>query len=228
MIVHHIQAKILKQLLYVEACPYAKLRPSDVESNHFAYHLDQLLRQKIIAKEDRMYRLSPLGLSLVDKLSQENMHDRPQPHIVTAIDLTNDAGQTLLFTRNFQPYFHLTGFPMGKIHFEESIAEAAARELTEKTGLSNLSLTHRGMAYIEARQQGTTISKVLYHVFHGDVTGAPATETPAHRGSCDWTDHTTVEPANLMPGFLTIKDLLASHSPGNLFFTEIIEDLHDQ
>jgi ADP-ribose pyrophosphatase YjhB (NUDIX family) len=224
--VHHIQAKILKQLLYAEACSYAELRPDGVESNHFAYHLDQLLRQNSIVKEDRKYRLSTAGLSLVDKLSQQDMRHRSQPHIVTAVDLTNEAGETLLFTRNFQPYFHLAGFPLGKTHIEETVAQAAERELQEKTGLTGVPLVQRGLAYIEAKQQGITISKVLYHIFHAEVTGRPPTQTPAHRGTCAWADHTTYEPTELMPGFLKIKALLAQ--PGPLFFTEIVEELADE
>jgi len=220
---HHIQAQILKQLLYAETLNYAAMRPAGVESNHFAYHLEQLLKEKVILKDGRQYSLSPAGLSLIDRLSQDKMRDRLQPHIVTAIDLTTPDGKTLLFTRNFQPFLHRTGWPLGKIHYEETIAAAAARELHEKTGLENIKLTHRGMAYIDARQQGTTISKVLYHVFHGDVPGPLPVATPAHRGSCTWADHTACPPDQLMPGFLEIKSLLATTE--QLFFTEITQEL---
>ncbi len=220
---HHIQAKILRQLLYTEALNYAAMRPQGVESNHFAYHLEQLLKEKLILKDDKQYYLSAAGLSLIDRLSQETMHARLQPHIVTAIDLTTPDGQTLLFTRNFQPFLHRAGWPLGKMHYSESTAAAAARELQEKTGLTGMPLVHRGMAYIDARQKGTTISRVLYHIFHGDVAKPLPTVTPAHRGSCTWADHTAYAPSQLMPGFLEIKALLATTK--QLFFTEITEDL---
>jgi 8-oxo-dGTP pyrophosphatase MutT (NUDIX family) len=221
--VHHIQAKILQKLLYTESSTYAGMRPAGVESNHFAYHLEQLIKEKLITKDGKQYTLSPSGLAYIDRLSQGKMVERLQPHIVTAIDLTTPDGKTLLFQRRFQPYIYLWGFPLGKIHYDESIADAAARELTEKTGLAGIPLTHRGMVYIEAQKQGTTISKVLYHVFHGDAPHELPTQTPELRGACRWADHTSFDAAELMPGFVRIKQLLMATGP--LFFNEVTEQL---
>lgn len=221
-VVHNIQRKILTKLLYAEFLNYAQMRPQGVESNHFAYHLDQLVRAGIITKNERRYSLAPKGLAIVDRLSQEKMVERIQPHIVTAIDITNDAGQTLFFKRFFQPYIYLSGFPLGKTHIEESLADAAARELEEKTGLTNVPLTHRGIAYVEAKMDDFTISKVLYHIFQGKIEGTPAT-TASHRGECVWADPATYQPHELMPGFRKIKTLLSAND--DLFFTEICEQL---
>jgi ADP-ribose pyrophosphatase YjhB (NUDIX family) len=220
---HHIQAKILSKLLYAQSSNYAGLRPEGVESNHFAYHLEQLLKEGAIVKEGKQYMLSIKGLRLVDQMSQEKMVAREQPHIVTAIDLTTPDGKTLLFKRNFQPYFHLLGFPNGKIHLEETVEEAVQRELTEKTGLTGIKLKQRGMIYIDAKQNGETISKVLYHIFHGEVKSELPTETPAHRGSCIWADPAQYKAEELMPGLMHVKDLLATHK--GLFFDEIVVQL---
>jgi len=220
---HHIQAKILGKLLYAESCNYAALRPDGVESNHFTYHLEQLIKAQLIVKHAKQYTLSPQGLAVVDRLSQEKMVERLQPHIVTAIDLVNAKGETLLFKRNFQPYFHRLGFPLGKTHFEEDVMAAAVRELEEKTGLTGIPLAHRGTAYIEATQAGYTISKVLYHIFHGEVEEALPT-TSSHRGSCLWADPMAYEPAALMPGLHAMKRLLQAQ-PDSLFFTEIVQEL---
>jgi ADP-ribose pyrophosphatase YjhB (NUDIX family) len=221
---HHIQAKILNKLLYVDSSNYAGMRPEGIESNHYAYHLEQLLREKLVIKNERAYRLSAKGLKVIDRLSHDNMHERLQPHIITAIDLTTSDGKTLLFTRNFQPYIHLTGFPLGKTHIEETVAEAATRELYEKAGLQGIPLVHRGMVYIETKQDGLVISKVLYHVFHGNVDAPLPTKTPAHRGTCQWADYTQLDPTTLMPGFVHIKKLLAASD--QLFFSEITEELN--
>ena len=175
---HYIQRKILGRLLYAESLNYASMRPDDVESNHFAYHLDQLVKSGLIAKEEKLYSLSIAGLGAVDRLSHARMADRLQPHIVTAIDLVAANGQTLLYKRNFQPYIYRVGFPLGKMHHEESVLQAAERELLEKTGLNGIPLAHRGMVYIDSRQGGQTISKILCHVFHGEVE-APLATVPA-------------------------------------------------
>jgi ADP-ribose pyrophosphatase YjhB (NUDIX family) len=220
---HHIQAKILRRLLYVTQTNYAAMRPDGVESNHFAYHLEQLLREGLVEKQGKGYGLSAKGLAYVDRLSQGAMKDRLQPHIVTAIDLTTPDGKTLLFKRNFQPYIHLLGLPVGKIHYEESIVDAALRELSEKTGLSGIALTHRGMVYIHAKKNEYTIGRVLYHVFHADVEQELTVMTPADRGECEWMDHTLLTERECMPGFIRIKQLLASSQ--GLFFDEIQAEL---
>jgi hypothetical protein len=144
-LVHHIQRKILGKLLYAEMLSYSQARPAGVESNHFAYHLDQLVRDDIVTKEGKWYLLSPKGLALVDRMSQEKMVERLQPHILTMSKVTDPQGNTLLFRRGFQPYIHLLGFPLGKIHMEESVQAAAERELREKTGLEGSMLTQRGI-----------------------------------------------------------------------------------
>jgi ADP-ribose pyrophosphatase YjhB (NUDIX family) len=217
--VHHIQRKILLKLLYAEWLAYSQMRPTGVESNHFAYHLEQLVHAGIVAKTGKQYSLAPKGLAMVDRMSQEKMVDRLQPHILTVIDITNDSGQTLLFKRGFQPYIHTYSFPLGKTHMDETVEEAAVRELQEKTGLTGIPLTQRGIAYTHITQQDVTITKSLCHVFSGTIKGTPPVETPAHRGLVLWADALAFTPEQMMPGFLEIKQLLAAQRPG-LFFAE--------
>ncbi|HEV7454098.1 MAG TPA: NUDIX domain-containing protein [Candidatus Saccharimonadales bacterium] len=220
---HHIQRKILAKLLYASSLPYAAIRPEGVESNHFAYHLEQLIAAKLIQKTGKQYSLTPEGLSAVDRMSHEKvgMVGRLQPHILTVIDITNSAGETLLFKRNFQPYIHLVGFPMGKVHYEEDLNTSAERELLEKTGLTGIPLTQRGVVYVESRQQGHTISKILCHVFQGSAETAPPLVT--HRGATLWAKAGTFKRNELMPGFTEIKALLQKND--GFFFDEITADL---
>lgn len=217
--VHYIQRKILSILLYADTLPYTSLRPKGIESNHFAYHLKQLLRTGLIVKNSKGYCLAPTGLAYIDRMSQNKMVDRLQPHIVTAIDITDNHGRTLLFKRNFQPFIHTFGLILGKTHYEETVAQAAARELQEKSGLAGIQLTHRGIVYVQAVQQNVTISKVLYHVFQGNVEEALPTIAPNNRGSCHWLDSKTLNKTQTMPGFFEIKRLLATKK-AELFFDE--------
>jgi 8-oxo-dGTP pyrophosphatase MutT (NUDIX family) len=198
------------------------MRPEGVESNHFAYHLDQLIKDGFIIKADKRYTLSPKGLSYVDRMSQKKMTDRVQPHIVTAIDITNSKGETLLFKRSFQPYIYKMSFPLGKTHYDETIQEAAKRELAEKTDLTDVPLVYRGDLYIHSRQDGQTISKILCHVFSGktDTVLPPKSD---HRGTTLWAQVSDYNASDFMPGFLRTKELLQGGS--ELFFDEIVEDI---
>lgn len=224
--VHHIQQKILSLLLYTPKLTYAQLRPKGIESNHFAYHLEQLIKAGYVAKQTNGYVLTTEGLAFADRASHDRMTVRKQPHIVTTIHITNNFGQTLVFTHTFQPYLNLRGYPQGRTHFEESVVQAAERELAEKSGLIEVSLTHRGMLYITTTKD-TTISKILSHVFSGTVKGAPelASQNP-QRGFATWEDTDTLSQKACMPGFWQIKDLLETNT--DFFFAEIQCEMPEQ
>jgi len=224
MQVHHIQRKILNQLVYAPSLGYAQMRPAGVESNHYAYHLDQLVREGLINKNERSYTLTAKGLALADRVSHDDMTVREQPHIITSIHITNDAGQVLLYRHAFQPYLNLYGPPQGRLHAGERIAQAAARELTEKSSLTDVSLQHRGIAYVSAARQGVPISTLLLHVFSGTVHGTPALAAPTRNGSCSWVDAAELADAAYMPGYKEIAEQLR-HGTGELFFIEIDTEL---
>ena len=76
------------------------------------------------------------------------------------------------------------------------------------------------MVYVQASSKRVVIGRVLYHVFHGEVSDELATVTPENRGETYWADHTTLAPKQCMPGFLRIKELLSAY-PDELFFDEI-------
>lgn len=221
---HHIQMKILNKLLYVESSGYAAMRPAGVESNHFAYHLEQLMKDKLVIKDGKRYRLSQKGVDFVDRLSHATMTTRPQPFIDTAIDITTqDSGKTLLFQRNFHPYFHMVSLPAGKLHLDETVAEAAVRELQEKTGLTGIQLTHHGVIYVEALRQGVSLGKKMYHVFHGEVSAELPVTAPPHRGTCLWADPATLPDTACMPGFRAMKAHLSASD--SFFFDEVAEEV---
>jgi ADP-ribose pyrophosphatase YjhB (NUDIX family) len=206
--------------MYSPTLGYAQMRPTGVESNHFAYHLDQLLKAGYVAKKDRDYFLTNKGKALADRVSHDKMDVRIQPQIVTSIFIKNDTGKSLLFKHNFQPYLDLFGAPQGRLHFEESVGEAAIRELLEKTGIENVTLTHRGMAYINAMNGEETISKLLAHVFTGTITGEPILKAESKSGEPMWVDTSTLNSEQCMPGFKDIESLLSKKKTG-LFFAEL-------
>lgn len=165
--------------------------------------------------------LSSTGLATVDRMSHKGMIARLQPHIVTAIDVTNEFGETVLFRRKFQPYINKYGFPLGKTHYEEDIYTAAHRELFEKTGLSGFAIRQRGIVYLETRHDDDTTCKIICHMFQAAITGrAPLRPESGRRGQAVWLDHTTLDPKIVMPGFLAIKKLLENP---DFFFSELSE-----
>jgi ADP-ribose pyrophosphatase YjhB (NUDIX family) len=216
---HHIQRKILRQLMYAPSLNYAKMRPPGVESNHFAYHLDQLIRERLVVKDERAYSLTDKGLMFVDRASHDIMNPRLQPHIVTSLYITNDQGQMILYKHGFQPYLNLYGPLQGRTHYAEHIAEAAERELFEKSGLSGRSLNHRGIVYIHTTKAGVDVSKIMAHIFSGTLTGAPELKA-SQDGMAIWKDPAQLIKNQCMPGFREVRKLL-SNNVDSFIFAEI-------
>jgi ADP-ribose pyrophosphatase YjhB (NUDIX family) len=206
--------------MYAPSLNYAQMRPKGVESNHFAYHLEQLLKAGLVAKSDRKYSLTAEGMALADRVSHQDMLVRKQTHIVTSILVTNDAGQMVLFKHGFHPYLDLMGLPQGRVHYDEHVTEAAQRELFEKTGLDDIELIHRGMAYVHTTKDDVDLSKLLAHVFTGTLKGTPElSSTNKQKGVSSWQDPSKLADSQCMPGFRQILKLVDTNQ--TLFFAEI-------
>jgi 8-oxo-dGTP diphosphatase len=219
---HWIQRHILYQLMLTECLQYSKLKPDGVEGNLFMYHLRQLMNEGLVEKKEQLYCLSTAGRAYVDTLSLSNLRPRVQPKIVTLIALRNDSGQWLLYRRKRQPFIGKVGFPYGKIHLSETIAEAARRELEEKTGLQ-AALTHVGDAYITATEGGQLISHMLTHVFTGrDPRGELIADSEI--GACYWANIEQIKPGESFPGFRDLYGLVSIPS-SERFFREFQFDL---
>ncbi len=140
---HLYKSYILKKMLLGNVLRYRDLRPTNAEGNLFVHHLKNLIKKGFIEKTIGGYKLTAIGLRYVDKISLSRFKQRFQPKIVTIIIGKNSKKEYLLYVNKRQPFYGLIGFPYGKIHFGETLIEAANRELKEKSGFS-ASLKHKG------------------------------------------------------------------------------------
>lgn len=217
---HPIKKQILYQLITNSSLPYSKLKPNDVESNLFIYHLKQLITEDLVVKKnDGKYELSDEGKKYADNLSLKNLQPRIQPKIVTLIVCKNNKGEVLLYKRKRQPFLGLVGFPYGKIHLGEKISEAALRELKEKTGLVS-KLSHKGDAYLTTFKDDKLISQMFCHVFAGeDPKGELVVKSEI--GECFWENIKNSKADKFMPGFDDVYNLI-NKPLRNLFFEEFV------
>lgn len=211
---HWIQKQILAQLIYHPTRRYSELKPENVEGNLFMYHLRCLMREGYASKVSGGYQLSAAGKQYADRLSLDTLKPRIQPKIVSLIVCRNRHGEYLLYRRQRQPFSGLVGFPHGKIHLGETVAEAAERELEEKAGLT-AQLTHRGEAYLTVYQGPDLISQTLCHVFRG-FTPRGTLKDPEAAGSCFWGKIGTKD--QVAPGMRDILQLVTGNS--RRFFRE--------
>lgn len=222
LMTHHIQLKILHALTLTESARYSELKPQNIESNLFIYHLKATIRDRLVEKnQDGSYSLSPEGRAYADKVSLSSFKIRSQPKIVNLLACSNDDGQWLLYKRKHQPYIGRSGFPYGKIHLGETVKESSERELQEKTTLK-ADLKYRGDVYVTVYEHENLITHTLFHVHSGhNPTGSLKEETPI--GYCYWTTIKQDKPDCYFPGFLDIYKLLTSRK--QRFFDEFTYQL---
>lgn len=203
---HYIQKKIFDKLLLAKSLRYSELRPPKIESNNFAYHLKEIVRDGLVQKNrDGQYELSAQGLAYADRITHQTLDVRIQPKIITLLDVTNDEGETLLFRRHRQPYLGLVTHPAGKVHFGESTGAAAKRELEEKAGIKNVRLEHCGDVYLSIFIGDTQISHALAHVFHGHAKKRLPVQKPSFWG----VPKEVATERGFVPGFEEIKAFIA-------------------
>lgn len=213
---HRIQQHILSVLIAHPSARYSDLKPRDLESNLFMYHLHQLIQQEYVAKlKDGSYSLTAPGMVYADSLSLKTFQPRLQPRIVTLLAVHNDPGQYLMYRRKRQPLFGMIGFPYGKVHSGERVLDAANRELLEKTGL-RAAMTHQGDGYITMSQNDKVVSQILFHFFVGHSPEGQLKRS-TNVGDSFWADPTQVPGWELMP---SVTDLLEAARSGQRFFME--------
>lgn len=166
---HYIKRYILDKLIYTEFLRNRDMRPPNVESNLYQYHLKELIKEGYILKNTPYYTLALKGLRFADLYSSELKKTRPQPKLITISIIKDQEGHIALIQRDKQPFIGTYHLPSGKIHEDETAKEAAERELVEKLGLHILpdlkycATTH----VIVSGGEGSLISEYYAVVFSG-------------------------------------------------------------
>ena len=82
---------------------YSQLQPDGVESSHFKYHLNQLIKDKLVEQTGRgVYALTNTGKSAVDRLSRGKTNPELSPKVIT-YTLLRDASHYYLQRKDKQP-----------------------------------------------------------------------------------------------------------------------------
>lgn len=163
---HHVQKHILKVLTYAEYARFRDMKPLNIDSNAYSYHLKMLQKDQLIIKSENHYQLSPKGLSFVDKISAEKFETRMQPKIITMLVAHDSAGKVLLWRKKKQPFINKWSIPNGKIHMTDvSVQAAAERETMEKIGVAPERVVHRAACSVRSVVTGELVSYVYAHIF---------------------------------------------------------------
>lgn len=163
--VHIYQKHILDLLRGADTLRYSELQPDGVESSHFKYHLDQLIKDSLVTQVSRgTYSLTPAGSSAVDRLSRDKINPDLTPKVIT-YTLIHDTDYYYLLRKDKDPYRGLLNFVGGKVHQGETTQQAAIREVREKTGIDTEHPSLAGTAEIIITHNSALLTHAIAYIY---------------------------------------------------------------
>ena len=168
---HHIQKYILTSLMSQKFARFRDMRPPNVDTNLYNYHLKILIRQGFINKTEHGYTLSIEGQTYTDRVNVSTTKQTLQPKIITLLIIQDGFGNVLMHPKKRQPFIGQWTLPLGKVHnSDSSVQEAAQREITEKISTeTSINVHHAGDAYIRVKKGNDVLISTLAHVFYGQT-----------------------------------------------------------
>lgn len=173
--IHTVQTIILRSLLFKKSATFSELQKiSDLDSDHFKFHLKRLVDLEYVDKKDVGYSLSVRGKEYANKLDTDNneIERQPKSAVILVIEKTEDGVKKYLVQERLKhPFYGFWGFASGKVRWGETILHTAKRELVEETGLSG-NFTHRGIYHEQVLQEhtDTIIEDKIFHIMFSDNT----------------------------------------------------------
>lgn len=221
MIDHHLQKDILKKLVECESASFSELKPSDVEGNIFTYHLQQLVKQKVISKlDDGNYTLTAKGKALGINSALTGDEVLQQAHSVLFMVLEDPEKGWLLRRRLAQPVYGKLGFVHGEPIFTESVEITASQIFKTKTNLDAEFKVH-GSGYVrmtrgEALESFTHFTLLHAHSYEGELV------EKLGKGENVWLKESELSDVDLIP---SVVPLIEQINANGQFFLDLDYDL---
>ena len=169
--VHKVQTGILRALLFVPNAGFAELqKTTELTSDHFTFHVKKLIDAGLVEKNDTRYSLTSAGKEYANRMDTDENEIEKQPKVSVALIVERQNGNRREFIvqqRLKQPYYGFYGRLGGKVRWGESFEEAAARELTEETGLiGSFTFSHIFHKRDYRKSDGKLLEDKIFVVMH--------------------------------------------------------------
>lgn len=226
---HHLQSEIFARLRTAKSLRYSELRDPAMESSLFMYHLNELIRQKLVEKVGRgEYALAPAGVMLAQTFSGETGKPRQGVLGYTLLFMRSDRGKWFVLERTKHPYVGMYACISGKLHMNETLSEAVQRELADFTNgqLSNVTPDYRGYASVMI-QKGEQLTHIAGPVWFAD--NVPEIELqPVRHGNAHWMDWEQQPYERFIPGWKEIVQMIEQGKPSHLDLAFVLEQSDDR
>ncbi len=175
-----MQKHILKNLLFRENLTFSQLFQDSFESSsQFTYHLNALIQEGIVEKNNQKYKLSIKGKELASHLSSETTEFTKQPVIIVAL-LLKKGSRILTSCSKKEPLKGLWGLScFAKIKFGDNVLDCLRKNCLRHTGYAlGEKVQFGGIFHLKTKKNENVVLHHQLLVFRSsDFEGALKKET---------------------------------------------------
>lgn len=170
---HYIQQNILCELLKLRSATFTQLNILHITNDHFNFHLQQLVKEQLIHKEGKKYKLTPKGMEIAGRIdiSSANLIHQPKISITLGVFRNNDTEVLVLKRTRSQSYGQYAWLDR-KWRVGKSIKEEIDTLLEEEAGLSTDNYLFSGATHVIRKESNNfEIDAVLLNFKVNDPIG---------------------------------------------------------
>ena len=176
----------------------------EIRSNHLSYHLNKLVEDDILVKEDEYYVLTKEAEKMIPFFAHITGKEQGPLSIVAAASVNKN--KICLLKREKRPYKGYWGVIGGKLQLPESLKDTALREAKEETNLD--CSFDKVCAVIHERVVDDGLYKVALVIFLVKLTTDQTNFKADEEGELEWFDLDNL-PEKIIPSDkLMITELL--------------------
>lgn len=222
MLHHNIQTKIVEYLAANPGSSYAEIRPDNVESNAFSYHLKLLIKEGLVKKRsDGRYRLTAVG-GMISHKPDKNMRDRvSRAYSVMFLTAQDERGRWLVRRRLYPPLHGYLETVLSHPYNEDSLEVTAKASFKDHTGMTaDFEVAGNLLVRVVAEDELLSYKNVI--VLRAKSLSGSLSAKAKDEG-CQWVTAADIQDTEKVAPHM--DDLLKLLDKGQLFWNELRYDI---